>query len=81
MPQDVPAPETLTSAKELMEPYADKSPFAKFYAKKSPFDIRHVTPTIMLGADKDSAAHDSGKQLVWMKADGSGRCWRSAAIR
>lgn len=53
-----------------MEPYADKSPFAKFYAKKSPFDIRHVTPTIMLGADKDSAAHDSGKQLVWMKADG-----------
>ena len=30
----------------------------------------HVTPTIMLGADKDSAAHDSGKQLVWMKADG-----------
>ena len=70
MPQDVPAPETLTSAKELMEPYADKSPFAKFYAKKSPFDIRHVTPTIMLGADKDSAAHDSGKQLVWMKADG-----------
>lgn len=70
MPQDVPAPETLTSAKELMEPYADKSPFAKFYAEKSPFDICHVTPTIMLGADKDSAAHDSGKQLVWMKADG-----------
>ena len=52
MPQDVPAPETLTSAKELMEPYADKSPFAKFYAKKSPFDIRHVTPTIMLGATR-----------------------------
>ncbi|KFI53044.1 acyl-CoA thioesterase [Bifidobacterium biavatii] len=71
MPADVPAPETLKSAKELMEPYADQSPFAKFYAKKSPFDIRHVTQTIMFGADKESAAHDSGKQMVWMKADGT----------
>ncbi|MBW3091787.1 thioesterase family protein [Bifidobacterium sp. 82T10] len=71
MPSDVPDPETLQSAKELMEPYADQSPFAKFYAKKSPFDIRHVTQTIMFGADKESAAHDSGKQMVWMKADGT----------
>lgn len=70
MPDNVPAPEELTSAKELMEPYADKSPFAKFYAKKSPFDIRHVTQTIMLGADRESARHDSGKQMVWMCADG-----------
>lgn len=71
MPDDVPDPETLTSAKELMTPYADMSPFAKFYAKKSPFDIRHVTPTIMLGADRESAKHDSGAQMVWMKADGT----------
>ena len=43
---------------------------AKYYAEKSPFDIRHVTRTIMLGADKKSASEDSGKQMVWMKADG-----------
>ncbi|NEG88903.1 acyl-CoA thioesterase [Bifidobacterium aerophilum] len=70
MPDDVPDPETLTSAKELMTPYAERSPFAKFYAEKSPFDIRHVTPTIMLGPDKESAKQDSGTQMVWMKADG-----------
>ncbi len=70
MPSDVPDPEGLTSAKELMAPFAGKSPFADYYAEKSPFDIRHVTPTIMLGADNDSAKQDSGKQLVWMRADG-----------
>lgn len=71
MPEDVPDPDSLTSAKELMEPYAGKSAFADYYAQQSPFDIRHVTRTVMLGADKDSAAHDSGKQMVWMKADGT----------
>ncbi|OZG68637.1 acyl-CoA thioesterase [Bifidobacterium eulemuris] len=71
MPADVPAPETLTSAKELMAPYAEHSPFANYYAQKSPFDIRHVTPTIMLGADNESAKRDSGKQMVWMKVDGT----------
>ena len=60
MPEDVPDPETLTSARELMQPYADQSPF----------DIRHVTRTVMLGADKKSAANDSGKQMVWMRAAG-----------
>lgn len=71
MPEDVPDPDSLTSAKELMEPYAGKSAFADYYAQQSPFDIRHVTRTVMLGADKDSAEHDSGKQMVWMKADGT----------
>ena len=71
MPEGVPEPETLTSAKQLMEPFAEKSSYAKYYAEKSPFDIRHVTRTIMLGADKKSASNDSGKQLVWMKADGT----------
>lgn len=68
MPQDVPDPESLTSARELMQPYADQSPFARYYAEKSPFDIRHVTRTVMLAADKKSAANDSGKQMVWMRA-------------
>ena len=71
MPEGVPEPEALTSAKQLMEPFAEKSSFAKYYAEKSPFDIRHVTRTIMLGADKKSANNDSGKQMVWMKADGT----------
>ena len=70
MPENIPDPDSLTSAKQLMEPYAEQSPFAKYYAEKSPFDIRHVTRTIMLGADKKSASEDSGKQMVWMKADG-----------
>ncbi|WP_300765678.1 acyl-CoA thioesterase II [uncultured Bifidobacterium sp.] len=70
IPQDIPDPDTLTSAKDLMAPYAGKSAFADFYAERSPFDIRHVSPTIMLGADKESAEHDSGRQLVWMRADG-----------
>ena len=87
MPANLPDPETLTSAKELMQPFAEKSPFANYYAEKSPFDIRHVTPTVMLRADKDSAEHDSGKQMVWMKATSMCRrscivrCWRLAAIR
>ena len=70
MPAGIPDPETLTSARELMQPYADQSPFARYYAEKSPFDIRHVTRTVMLGADKKSAANDSGKQMVWMRAAG-----------
>ena len=56
MPENIPDPDSLTSAKQLMEPYAEQSPFAKYYAEKSPFDIRHVTRTIMLGADKKSAS-------------------------
>ena len=70
MPSDVPDPESLTSAKELMAPYADRSPFAQYYAQRSPFDIRHVTRTIMLGPDGESAAADSGRQMVWMRAEG-----------
>ena len=74
MPENLPDPETLTSAKELMQPFAEKSPFANYYAEKSPFDIRHVTPTVMLRADKDSAEHDSGKQMVWMKPMATSMC-------
>ena len=71
MPDDIPDPETLTSVKEVVAPYAEQSPFADYYAEKSPFDIRHVSPTIMFGSDNASARADSGKQMVWMKVDGS----------
>ena len=70
MPADVPDPDSLTSAKQLMEPFADQSPFADYYATKSAFDIRHVSKTVMLGSDKKASAEDSGHQLVWMKVDG-----------
>ncbi|KFI82311.1 acyl-CoA thioesterase [Bifidobacterium psychraerophilum] len=70
MPEHVPEPEGLSSAKELMAPYAEQSPFANYYATKSPFDIRHVTPSILLGVDKHAVAEDSGKQMVWMRTDG-----------
>ena len=71
MPEDLPDPETLTNAKELMTPFASKSPFAEYYAEKSPFDIRHITPTVMLQPDRKSAQEDSGRQMVWMRADGT----------
>lgn len=70
MPANLPEPETLISAKQLMAPYADQSAFAKFYSRTSPFDIRHITPTVMIAPDKSSAEADSGKQMVWMRADG-----------
>ncbi|MFT8592075.1 MAG: acyl-CoA thioesterase domain-containing protein [Bifidobacterium sp.] len=70
MPDDVPDPESLTSAKDLMTPFAEKSPFANFYATKSPFDIRHVGETLLMGADRKAVDADSGRQMVWMKADG-----------
>ncbi|MCH4161144.1 acyl-CoA thioesterase [Bifidobacterium sp.] len=71
MPENIPDPEGLPSAKELMAPYADKSQFAHYYATKSPFEIRHVTPSILLGVDKHAVSHDSGKQMVWMRTDGT----------
>lgn len=71
MPTDLPDPESLTSAQKLMEPFSQASPFAEYYANKSPFDIRHITPTVMLRPDEASHDADSGKQLVWMRADGS----------
>lgn len=70
MPQDVPDPDSIPSSKTLMEPYADKSDFAKYYAYNSPFDIRYVSQPILLAPDAKSHEADSGKQLVWMRADG-----------
>ncbi len=87
MPTDVPNPESLDSAKKLMQPYARYSPFANYYATQSPFDIRHVNPSVMLSSTPDSATENetdadraaganerSGHQMVWMKADGIAHC-------
>jgi acyl-CoA thioesterase II len=70
IPQGLPDPEELQSAEELMRPYASKSAFADYYVNQSPFDIRHITPTIMLKPDNDSHKHDNGRQLVWLRANG-----------
>lgn len=69
MPERCAGSGALTSAKEIMEPYAEQSSYAKYYAQKSPFDIRHVTQTIMLGPIRRVPA-GFGKQMVWMRADG-----------
>ncbi len=64
MPENIPDPETLTSAKELMQPYAGKSPFANYYAEKSPFDIRHVT------RDHHAWRRQEERQRGFRQADG-----------
>ncbi|MFC0265060.1 acyl-CoA thioesterase [Alloscardovia macacae] len=69
MPENVPDPEELPSAQQLMTPLAQHSPFADYYAHKSAFDIRHVTPSVILGAPQ--TGEPSGRQLVWMKLDGT----------
>ena len=72
MPDDVPDPEGLRSASELMRPYAAKSPFADFYARRSPFDIRHVTRSVLAGGTDEHAGEGMpGRQLVWMRTDGT----------
>lgn len=70
IPEHVPDPESLPSAKDLMAPYAQYSTFANYYVHQSPFDIRHVETTVMLGSDATASEHDTGRQMVWMRADG-----------
>lgn len=70
MPGDLPDPEDLTSAKDLMRPYAEKSSFADYYVTQSPFDIRHLGKTVLMGVDKEAVAKDSGRQMVWSRTDG-----------
>ncbi|KFF31032.1 acyl-CoA thioesterase [Bifidobacterium bombi] len=67
MMQDLPDPESLTSAQQLMSPYAAKAAFAKYYAEQSPFDLRHIGSTVMLTPDEASHKADSGKQMVWAR--------------
>ncbi len=69
MPENIPDPDSLTSAKQLMEPYSGTVAVRQVLCGEVAVRYRHVTRTIMLGADK-SASEDSGKQMVWMKADG-----------
>ena len=62
MPSDLPAPETLPSAAELVG--ALEHPKAQFWARARPFDMRHVGSPIYFGVEGEKVAH----QAVWLKA-------------
>ncbi|MFM1954442.1 MAG: hypothetical protein RL118_633 [Actinomycetota bacterium] len=62
MPSDLPAPETLPSAADLVG--AVDHPRAQFWAKARPFDMRHVGSPIYFSVEGALVAH----QAVWIKA-------------
>ena len=72
MPAGLPDPEDLPGSREQMEPYADQSPFADYYAHQSPFDLRHVGGTVLLDDAENSDSGDDGRsrQAVWSRTQG-----------
>ncbi|WP_273651626.1 acyl-CoA thioesterase [Cellulomonas fimi] len=62
MPHDVPAPEDVPSALDLLGTI--DHPAAKFWAQESAFDVRHVGGSIYLGR----AAEVTGRQQVWFRS-------------
>ena len=72
MPAGLPDPEDLPGSREQMEPYADQSPFADYYARQSPFDLRHVGGTVLLDdAENENFEDDSrSRQAVWSRTQG-----------
>ena len=72
MPTGLPDPEDLSGSREQMEPYADQSPFADYYARQSPFDLRHVGGTVLLDdAENENFEDDSrSRQAVWSRTQG-----------
>lgn len=62
MPSDLPDPETLPSAAELVG--ALEHPKAQFWARARPFDMRHVGSPIYFSVEGEKVAH----QAVWLKA-------------
>ena len=63
-PADIPAPETLPSARELLGDI--DHPVAQYWAKARPFDMRHVPSPIYFKVSGEQVAH----QAVWIKALG-----------
>lgn len=62
MPNDLPDPETLPSAADLVG--AVDHPRAQFWAKARPFDMRHVGSPIYFSVEGAQISH----QAVWVKA-------------
>lgn len=63
-PFDIPAPETLPSAANLIGD--NPHPVAQYWAKARPFDMRHVGSPIYFSVKGEPVAH----QAVWIKALG-----------
>ena len=63
-PENIPAPETLPSAAELIG--ESSHPVAQYWAKARPFDMRYVTSPIYFRVDGEHVAH----QAVWLKSIG-----------
>ena len=65
MPADVPDPEHVTSALDLLS--GIDHPVAKFWTQEAAFDVRHVGGSIYLGA----APSHQGQQMVWFRSRGA----------
>ncbi|MFP7833768.1 acyl-CoA thioesterase [Marisediminicola sp. LYQ134] len=65
MPADLPDPESLPSAAEVLG--ALDHPVAKYWANDRPFDMRHVPSPIFLSVEGAHVAH----QAVWIKSVGT----------
>lgn len=64
MPADIPEPDSLPSAAELIGD--NPHPVAQYWAKARPFDMRHVPSPIYFKVESEPVAH----QAVWIKALG-----------
>ncbi len=62
MPTDLPDPESIPTAGELLGPI--EHPVAQYWATQRPFDLRHVESPIYMSVEGPKVAH----QAVWMKA-------------
>ena len=65
MPSDIPAPETLPTAADLMG--NNPHPVAQYWAKARPFDMRHVPSPVYFTVEGELIAH----QAVWIKSLGT----------
>ena len=63
-PQNIPAPESLPTAAELLG--ESEHPVVQYWAKARPFDLRHVTAPIFFKVEGEHLAH----QAVWIKSLG-----------
>jgi acyl-CoA thioesterase-2 len=63
-PQNIPDPESLPTAAELLG--ESEHPVVQYWAKARPFDLRHVTSPIFFMVEGEHVAH----QAVWIKSLG-----------
>ncbi len=64
MPKDIPNPEDIPSARDLLA--NNPHPVAEFFARARPFDMRHISSPLYFRVEGEPVAH----QAVWIKAIG-----------